>query len=287
MIAVFTVLFIVAISWGVVRVATVGLTLTGLSKDLAEFQALSAFTRSGYTTRESEEIVNHPVRRRIIMVLMLLGNAGIVLAITSLLASFTQIGPEGRWASNVWFRVAVLSFGVAALWVLASSRIVERGMWNLNSWAVRRWTHIDVQDYMGLLRVTRDYAVCELQIHQGDWVAGHTLVELELPREGVLVLGIEREDGHYIGAPKGTAIIRSGDALLLYGRQETLRDLDTRRAGAEGNMHHVIAVTRQIDVVDKEIKAEEATPEQTVSESVAAKGKRCQEPFVRSTGHRP
>ena len=47
-----------------VRIATVGLTMTGVSKDLAQFQALSAFTGSGFTTEESEEIVNHPLRRR-------------------------------------------------------------------------------------------------------------------------------------------------------------------------------------------------------------------------------
>src|SRR4029079_3638578 len=54
--AVFTVLIVLTCSLVVVRVATVGLTMTGLSKDLAQFQALSAFTGSGFTTRESEEI---------------------------------------------------------------------------------------------------------------------------------------------------------------------------------------------------------------------------------------
>jgi hypothetical protein len=266
MFAVFTVLLILAISLVVVRVATVGLTLTGLSKDLAEFQALSAFTRSGFTTRESEEIVNHPVRRRIIMILMLSGNAGIVIAITSMLQAFTQVEANAEWYNSTWFRFTVLTTGVVLLWAVATSKIVERGMWSLNSWAVRRWTHIDVMDYMGLLRVTRDYAVCELQVHPGDWVADKTLIDLQLPREGVIILGIEREDGHYIGAPRGTSKIEPGDTLLLYGRQETLQDLDTRRDDIEGNMQHVIAVTRQIDILDEEIAEDPVEEEEHENE---------------------
>jgi Trk-type K+ transport system membrane component len=192
MLAVLTVLLVLVISLAVVRVAAVGLASTGLSKDLAEFQAISAFTRSGFTTKESEEIVNHPVRRRIIMFLMLTGNAGIVIAITSLLLSFLGSDDQTHWYTGTWFRVAVLGVGAAATWALAASPLLERATWNLVSWAVKRWTRLEVHDFTGLLRVTGDYAVWELQVHAGDWLADRALSDLELPREGVLVLGIER-----------------------------------------------------------------------------------------------
>ena len=84
MVAIISLLTVLVLSLLVVRVATVALTLTGLSKQLARFQARSAFTGSGFTTTESEKVVHHPVRRRIIMLLMLLGNAGIVTAMSSL-----------------------------------------------------------------------------------------------------------------------------------------------------------------------------------------------------------
>jgi uncharacterized membrane protein HdeD (DUF308 family) len=56
----------------IVRVAAIMLKSTGLSQDVARFQARSAFTGTGFTTRESEAIINHPVRRRIILALMLI-----------------------------------------------------------------------------------------------------------------------------------------------------------------------------------------------------------------------
>jgi hypothetical protein len=252
MVAVFTVLFVITISLIVVRVATIGLTLTGVSKDLAQFQALSAFTRSGFTTRESEEIVNHPIRRRIVMHLMLFGNAGVVIAIASVLQVFLAPPHADDWWETQWFRLLVLLGGVALLWLLARSQFVEHVMWHANLWALKRWTHLHIHDYTGLLRVAKDYAVSELRIHEGDWLAGQTLQQLRLPTEGVLVLGIERKDGSYAGTPRGDTVVEPGDCLILYGRQSTLVQLDTRRAGMVGNLEHVIAVTRQLDIQEQE-----------------------------------
>lgn len=72
------VIVIITLSILVTRVATVALTLTltGLSRESAKFQARSAFSGAGFTTTESEDVVNHPIRRRVIMSLMLIGNAG-------------------------------------------------------------------------------------------------------------------------------------------------------------------------------------------------------------------
>ncbi len=64
LIALLTVLFL---SLLITRLATTALTLTGLSCEMARFQARSAFTGTGFTTSESEAIVNHPVRRRILI----------------------------------------------------------------------------------------------------------------------------------------------------------------------------------------------------------------------------
>ena len=53
-------LIVLTLSLVITRIATVALTMTGLSSEAAEFQARSAFTDTGYTTPEAEKIVNHP-----------------------------------------------------------------------------------------------------------------------------------------------------------------------------------------------------------------------------------
>lgn len=56
-------LVVVTISIIVTRVATVALSMTGVSRDLARFRARSAFSRVGFTTGEAEKMTNHPARR--------------------------------------------------------------------------------------------------------------------------------------------------------------------------------------------------------------------------------
>jgi hypothetical protein len=76
-------ILVVAVSFIVVRIGAIAFQLTGMRWSQAKFQALSCFTGTGFTTRESELIVGHSQRRRIASILMVLGNAGLVLLIAA------------------------------------------------------------------------------------------------------------------------------------------------------------------------------------------------------------
>ncbi len=248
MAALISLFVVVVLSLVVTRVATVALTLTGLSREVARFQARSAFSGVGFTTSEAEFVVNHPVRRRIILLLMLLGNAGFVSAIASLILSFlTAAGPR-----EVAARLLILVLGLGALWALARSRLVDRYIGRAIGWALRRWTHIEARDYASLLDLHGDYRVVEHEVGPGDWLAGKTLADLKLREEGVLVLGIRRRDGTYIGAPRGWTEIRPGDTLIIYGRAGLLEELCRRRAGPAGDRAHLQAVAEQERILERE-----------------------------------
>ena len=73
MIALVTLLIVVLVSIIAMRIGATALELTGLSSEIAIFQAHSAFSGVGFTTQEAESIVSHPVRRRIIRFLFLAG----------------------------------------------------------------------------------------------------------------------------------------------------------------------------------------------------------------------
>ena len=234
-----TVLFL---SLVITRVATVVLTMTGLSEETARFQARSAFTGTGFTTSESEHVVQHPIRRRVIMALMILRSAGLITIIISLMLSF--LGPSPEMVKVM--RLLWLSFGVLVLWLLARSKTVERYMCRVIERALKRWTDLDVRDYASLLRLSGGYSVTEIHVREGDWVAGKKLRECYLPQEGITVLGISRSDGSYVGGPKGDTDIYPGDMLIVYGRAEKLRELDARRADRAGDEAHDRAVSEQI-----------------------------------------
>jgi uncharacterized protein with PhoU and TrkA domain len=102
-----------------------------------------------------------------------------------------------------------------------------------------------VRDYASLLRLSDGYNVMEVHVQEGDWVCGKNLRACYLPEEGITVLGIIRDDGTYIGGPKGDTEIFAGDILILYGRMEKLRELDKRRADPAGDVAHARSVNEQ------------------------------------------
>lgn len=232
MIAIASLLLVVLVGLLITRLATLALVATGLSRESAQFQARSAFTRAGFTTGEAEAVVEHPVRRRIVMFLMLAGNAGVASVGVGLLVGF---GDSSGSAAGL--RAAVLFGGVVAIFLVARAEWVDRHLRSLLSRLLSRYSDIDVRDYAEILHIAGDYVINELAVQPGDWLCDRTLGELRLRDEGVAVLGIDRSDG-YMGTPGSDTRLREGDRLLLYGRGSVICELDERRSNAQGQKAH-------------------------------------------------
>ena len=250
MTALISVLVAITLSLLVTRIATEALTLTGLSRTSASFQARSAFTGSGFTTAESEAVVEHPVRRRIIMWLMFLGNAGIITVVSSLVLTFVSTSS----AVNGLYRLLYLLVGLGVLWFLATNRAFNRLLTHLVRKALRRWTDLDLRDYASLLHLRENYQVMEIEVDEGNWLANKKLKQLRLRDEGIAVLGIQRSDKSYLGAPYGDTYVCPGDILILYGRKAALMELDRRREGFAGEKAHqqAIATQQQIEKLQQQ-----------------------------------
>ena len=243
MVGAISLLVALTLSLIVTRVAAMALMFTGMSRESAKFQARSAFSGVGYTTNEAELTVNHPVRRRIISLLMLLGNVGVATVVATMMVSLTST------AGATWQRrgttLMILTLGLGLLWVIFNSRWIERRMNRVIAWALKTFTDLDVRDYVSLLELANGYAVSEMIVEPGDWLAGAALAGLRLSDEGILVLGIRPEGGDFHGTPRGDDIIQVGDKLILYGDLEDIERLDRRRKGIQGDREHQIAVEEQ------------------------------------------
>lgn len=241
MIPVISVLVIVLLSMVVTRIATIALTLTGMSREAARFQARSALTGAGFTTSESESVVTHPVRRRIVMMLMLVGSAGIVSVIAGVMLSFVRTTSTADAVRNLLLLVG----GVGGLLALMRLRPVDRAVSRVIRRGLTRWTDLEVRDYAALLEIHGGYSVSELHVDDTDWLAGRTFSELRLNDEGVLVLGVQRRDGTYIGAPTGRTRVQPGDVPVVYGHGHRIAELDQRPTGPVGAEQHVAATVEQ------------------------------------------
>jgi hypothetical protein len=254
---------IILVSLLVARVATAAFMLTGLSREVSRFQARSALTGAGFTTLEAEMVVNHPVRRRIAMTLMLLGSAGLVTVIATLILTFVNAERE-----QTLERLGMLILILGTLVLLSRTQRVDRLLNRVIGFGLARWTDITDRGLAELLHLGGDYGIGEVAVDDHDWISGRTLEELDLRSEGVAVLALVCSNGTFIGAPVFEIKTRPGDTLVLYGPSYRLEDLDRRRIGADGEQARVSAVAEQLERIRLESRErQQADEEQDIRDS--------------------
>ena len=253
MASVVSLIVILTLSILITRFATIALVHTGLSKQAAQFQARSAFTGVGYTTREAERIVGHPVRRRIIMALMLMGNVGIISVLASLVLTFV----DAQTGTADWIiKISTMVGGVGSLWLLSKSKWVDRALSRWINRMLHKYTDIKVRDYAGILHLSGEYEITEMLVEKNHWMTNKKLGKLNLRQEGLNLIGVEREDGNYVGLPSGDTLIKEGDTLILYGRESALKRLNERRRDHRGNLKHREAIKAYRKAQREEKKAD-------------------------------
>ena len=209
-----TLLVILTFSIVVVRITAVALRLTGMPADIARFQARSAFTGAGFTTSESEAVVNHPIRRRLISLLMFWGNVGFITVIATFIVSF--VAAENSMAA-VSRQLFWLLGTIALLWFIALNPMADQVMCKAIDWLLQWTTALGQSGPTMLLQVTGGYSVAEHTVLAGDHLDGTTLSDL-CPGQGrFLILGIEHDDGSYSSAPELETRLVAGDRVVLYG----------------------------------------------------------------------
>ncbi|HJL01677.1 MAG TPA: TrkA C-terminal domain-containing protein [Polyangiaceae bacterium LLY-WYZ-15_(1-7)] len=210
-------LLAVFVSMLVVRAGAVAFVMTGMDMERAKFQALSAFSGTGFTTREAEQIVNHRTRRRIATWLMILGNAGVVTVIIT--ATSSLVSSEG---AGIPLNALLLGAGLFGVYVVGTRAGVLKSWEEYVQEKLGRSDVFEARPVEELLHVLQGHGVARVQVPEDSPLAGRTLAEGQLSQRGALVLGIERTDG-FVATPTGCDRIEAGDRLIVYGNLGTLR----------------------------------------------------------------
>jgi hypothetical protein len=211
----------ILVSFMVVRIGGLALQLTGIEADVARFQALSAFTGTGFTTTEAERVVRHRTRRRIVTILIIIGNAGFVTVMATLVASFTQVTGYG------WFfaRLGIILVSILILYrIIIGSRFGNQ---------ILQWFR---KPLMGLILKEAPAVEEVFQFGEGWGISliiikpdskniGLTLADLQA-EEDVDVLALDRA-GNLLPRPAREEKVLEGDRLLLYGSSRIVRKLQS------------------------------------------------------------
>lgn len=211
-------LFIIAIvSWIVVQAGATAFMMTGLSRSVAEFQAISCFFGVGFTTHEAEMIVTHPVRRRIAVHLIVVGNIGLTSAVGAFIITF--MGNERDFLDEVlhtdepasfMVRLAVIILGVGLIAVFFHLGFVKRMIEWVVKYSLETVHAIRVMDYDTVLRSDAGFAVMQVDLDANHEYIGKTLAASQLGSKGVLILSILRAGrrAHRDPAPNLIAVVR-------------------------------------------------------------------------------
>ncbi|MFM7606663.1 MAG: TrkA C-terminal domain-containing protein [Prosthecobacter sp.] len=194
------------------------LMMTGLSWDTASFQSYSAFFGVGFTTKEAEMVVNHPVRRRIIRDLILAGNVGLTSALATLIVTLLQSGAGGDTLQMILWLIG----GLLGLYLISRLGWVQKALDHLIQHALERAGLVRALDYELLLRIQHGYVVSEIEVLPGTYLAGLPLRDSRPWDRGVVILAIKRDGETHSGIPSRDDWIQPGDVLTAYGKEKDL-----------------------------------------------------------------
>ena len=223
------------VSFVVVRIGAIAFQLTGLEWSLAKFQALSCFSGTGFTTKEAELITGDKQRRKIASILIVLGNAGLVIMIATLANSlFPQKTILSRLSESFlpfdipsslvrWVNLAIIVVLVYIVYrVFTYEKFVRRLTHFLRKRIIKREMFRKVS-FEELLLATGGYGVSRVAVCAGSPVLNKTLLRSGLREHDVAVLAVVRGEQTIPNPPRETKILLN-DELICFGKLENIRN---------------------------------------------------------------
>ncbi len=214
-------LVVIMVSFLVVRGGAVALALTGLDWERSRFQSLSAFTGTGFTTREAELVLNHPTRRKIVSWLMILGNAGIVTVIVT--ATSSLVTSRGFQISANFL---LLATGIYLVHRLAGNKVLTRRWEDFIRRKLLKLPDFEEGATEDLLHFMEGFGLVKIEVKKKSPLANRKLLELKLKQQGLIVLGIERGE-KWIQSPDGKETLKPDDRVVIYGPLVNLKAIST------------------------------------------------------------
>ena len=232
------ILFILTLiaSFVVVRIGAIAFQLTGLEWSLAKFQALSCFSGTGFTTKESELITSDKQRRKIASILIILGNAGFVILISTFAGSIIPL--EGTILSElsrsylpfripaylvIWVNLAIIAVVVYSIYRIFTNEKFVRKMTTFLRMKIIKREIFQKVTFEELLLATGGYGISRITVSAGSPILNKTLAKSQLREYDITVLATVR-GGETIPNPSADMKILLNDELICFGKLENIKN---------------------------------------------------------------
>ncbi|MDX1359512.1 MAG: TrkA C-terminal domain-containing protein [Clostridia bacterium] len=215
---------ILAIIWVIIEIVSILFKSTGMDLYKARFQTISILTHTGFTTRESELIVQHPLRRKFASFLMVISYLSQITLISVLLNIL--ISNSNKLLSIGTVVLAVLLFFILVTRTKFLSSRIDRVMERIIEKRILRSTKKNPMSRV--LKTDQEFGIYEIVVDENGGLDGKALKDSGLKEDFIQVLKIEK--GHEsINFPEPGQMIDAGDKLIVYGKIKSIKDMSINR----------------------------------------------------------
>ena len=201
----------------VVNICSILLRLTGMPIKKARFQVVSLLTSTGFTTRESEMIVQHPVRRKIASWLMVVSYVS-----TATFISFfvTMISDT---VTGIGFFVVIAALITTNL-ILRKTKTIENLELKLENVVLKSkiWEKLNSEN-LTLITNTRGYGIYQIYLPKDSKIIGKSILESGLKDLEIEVLNIDKGD-KFIKFATPDYVFEVFDRVTVYGNLKNIRN---------------------------------------------------------------
>lgn len=189
----------------VIEILSIAFEMTGVPYEKAKYQVITMLT-TGYSTKESEIIVQHPVRRKLALFAMIFTYVSNV-ALFSIIVNLTK--------SSITKGLIVKSLIVLlALLIFVKNRMRLEGKLR-NEFVKHRWFSVNRTNIYYLLSKNNGYGLYNLYIDKRFKFIEQTIEESPLKEMGLQVINVDKGN-KIIEFPEPAYKMELGDNLLVY-----------------------------------------------------------------------
>lgn len=210
---IFIYLFIV---FTVIEINTSIFVATGLDRKIARFQVISMLTGTGFTTGESELIIDHPVRRRLGAFLILFG----AFSLAVIISAISNLLTDNFYTMEIAYIAGAL---LVLLFVLRAPFVQTMIAKKMKSELKENYELADLP-ISDVLLMDEDDEVREIAIKEDSRFAERTFDEIVDKKDDVMLLFIKRGEINIRNKAYDTKL-EPGDKLVLYGNNPRIEEI--------------------------------------------------------------
>lgn len=195
--------------------------LTGMPIDKARFQVISLLTSTGFTTKESELIVQHPIRRKLASWLMIISYISTAVLISFIIGIISNSLSDAK--SLGFTAIIIVTFFIIVYFIVRSSLLdkVEYFIEKVISKS-KRWNEAIINSPIDIgLHHKKGYGIYEIFIGKDSKFIGKSIIESNLKSLEIQVLSIDKGD-ELINFPTPDSIFELTDRITIYGNVKNI-----------------------------------------------------------------